>query len=78
MPFYFRLQRFYVATSRQLRRLESVSRSPIYSHLTESIQGAGTIRAFGKQQAFVTGAERKIDENQSCFFPSGVANRCVT
>ncbi len=47
-------QRFYVATSRQLRRLDSVSRSPIYSHFGETVSGLSVIRAYGHQQRFLS------------------------
>ncbi|CAH2076223.1 unnamed protein product, partial [Iphiclides podalirius] len=72
---YYVIQRFYVATSRQLKRLESVSRSPIYSHFGESITGATTIRAYGVTRRFVEESERGVDHNQSCYYPSCIANR---
>ncbi|CAD6208432.1 GSCOCT00003444001.2-RA-CDS [Cotesia congregata] len=72
---YYFIQRFYVATSRQLKRLESVSRSPIYSHFGESITGAQTIRAFNVQERFIYESERRVDFNQMCYFPGIISNR---
>lgn len=72
---YYFVQRFYVATSRQLKRLESVSRSPIYSHFGESITGASTIRAYGVQPRFIHESESKVDFNQICYYPTIISNR---
>ncbi|XP_014219235.1 multidrug resistance-associated protein 1 isoform X2 [Copidosoma floridanum] len=72
---YYFIQRFYVATSRQLKRLESVSRSPIYSHFGESVTGAQIIRAYGVQDRFVNESESRVDFNQVCYYPSIIANR---
>lgn len=72
---YYFIQRFYVATSRQLKRLESVSRSPIYSHFGETVTGATAIRAFGEQDRFIRESEEKVDINQVCYYPSIIANR---
>ncbi|XP_030646267.1 multidrug resistance-associated protein 1 isoform X2 [Chanos chanos] len=72
---YFFVQRFYVATSRQLKRLESVSRSPVYTHFNETLLGTTVIRAFGEQQRFIRESDGRVDHNQKAYFPSIVANR---
>ncbi|NWY90232.1 MRP3 protein, partial [Loxia curvirostra] len=72
---YFFVQRFYVTTSRQLKRLESVSRSPIYSHFSETVSGASVIRAYRRVKAFVDISDLKVDENQKSYYPGIVSNR---
>ncbi|NXD67183.1 MRP3 protein, partial [Eolophus roseicapillus] len=72
---YFFVQRFYVATSRQLKRLESVSRSPIYSHFSETLSGASVIRAYGRVKPFIDISDLKMDENQRSYYPGIVSNR---
>uniref|UniRef100_A0A671WV92 ABC-type glutathione-S-conjugate transporter n=1 Tax=Sparus aurata TaxID=8175 RepID=A0A671WV92_SPAAU len=72
---YILIQSFYVASSCQLRRLEAVSRSPIYSHFNETVQGASVIRAFGEQRRFILHADHRIDSNQEAYFPRFIATR---
>ena len=49
---YYRVQRLYIATSRELKRLDAVAFSPIFSHYGESLAGLATIRAFGRSAHF--------------------------
>lgn len=72
---YYLIQAFYVATSRQLKRLESVTRSPIYTHFSETLSGVSTIRAYGAQQRFVLESNHRVDHNQMCYYPSTISNR---
>ncbi|KAK7108692.1 hypothetical protein V1264_016377 [Littorina saxatilis] len=72
---YMLIQRFYIPTSRQLKRLESKTRSPIYNYFGETISGASVIRAFGKQTRFIEESERRVDSNQVFGFSSYTANR---
>lgn len=75
---YYFIQRFYVVTSRQLKRIESVTRSPIYSHFGETINGQTTIRAFGVEDRFRLVSEMHVDENQKSVFESTVAGRWLS
>jgi len=74
---YALFQRFYIATSRQLKRLDSVSLSPIYSHFSETITGASSIRAYRVINQFIKESERKVDYSQTCNFPMMISNRYV-
>ncbi|XP_060696408.1 multidrug resistance-associated protein 1 isoform X2 [Hemiscyllium ocellatum] len=72
---YIFIQRYYVATSRQLKRLESASRSPIFTNFNETLLGVSVIRAFGEQERFIHQNDVRVDENQKAYYPSIVANR---
>ncbi|CAD6187004.1 unnamed protein product [Caenorhabditis auriculariae] len=72
---YLMFLRFYVPTSRQLKRLESVHRSPIYSHFGETIQGAASIRAFNKVDEFRAHSGKIVDAFIRCKYANTVSNR---
>ncbi|XP_067115329.1 ATP-binding cassette sub-family C member 10 isoform X1 [Osmerus mordax] len=70
---YHRTQRFYRYTSRELKRLCSLTLSPVYSHFSETITGLETIRASGSATRFEEENERRLDVNQRCLFLSNAA-----
>ena len=60
---YWWLQHFYRRTSRELQRLESISRTPVLSHFSDTLGGLVTVRAFREQDKFVNQLCDKIDKN---------------
>jgi ABC-type multidrug transport system fused ATPase/permease subunit len=57
----------YLRSSVELKRLESVSRSPIFQHFGETLNGVSTIRAYGDEQRFIRENLRKINDNNRPF-----------
>ncbi|KAL5020721.1 hypothetical protein ScPMuIL_002199 [Solemya velum] len=69
------MQRFYICTSRQLRRLETKSKSLIYSHFNETLNDVEVIRALGLEQRLFEDSEKRVDTNQQYTFTSYVTIR---
>ncbi|XP_035222773.1 canalicular multispecific organic anion transporter 1-like [Stegodyphus dumicola] len=69
------LQALYMATSRQLRRLQSTTLSPVLSFFSETAQGSSTIKAFGAQFQFTEKQDKFIEDNYRVFFNYTLVNR---
>ncbi|KAF2069283.1 hypothetical protein CYY_009396, partial [Polysphondylium violaceum] len=74
---YFFIQKVYVASSRELKRMESIARSPIYSHISENFSGLATIRAFDQNVRFIADMNTKINLNLRLFFYAFAVHRWV-
>ncbi|KAK8352970.1 hypothetical protein V6Z12_A05G127200 [Gossypium hirsutum] len=71
---YSKLQFFYRSTSRELRRLDSVSRSPIYASFTETLDGSSTIRAFHSEDYFLARFTELVAQYQRTSYSELVAS----
>uniref|UniRef100_A0A8C9R4B6 Multidrug resistance-associated protein 4 n=1 Tax=Scleropages formosus TaxID=113540 RepID=A0A8C9R4B6_SCLFO len=62
------LRRYFLQTSRDIKRLESTTRSPVFSHLSSSLQGLWTIRAFKAEQRFQQTFDAHQDLHSEAWF----------
>uniref|UniRef100_A0A1Q3F1A4 Putative abc transporter c family member 3 n=2 Tax=Culex tarsalis TaxID=7177 RepID=A0A1Q3F1A4_CULTA len=65
--FYF-MREYYLLTSRNIKRVEAITRSPIYSHLSASLSGLSTIRAFEAERVLVREFDTHQDLHSSSFY----------
>ncbi|EGC35107.1 hypothetical protein DICPUDRAFT_47873 [Dictyostelium purpureum] len=72
---FYILQFFYRYTSRELQRLESISRSPIFSHFSETLGGVVSIRAYKKQYENILTNHARLDNNNKCYLTLQAMNQ---
>ena len=75
---FFLVQRYFVATSRQVRRLARTTHSPIYSNFSETLAGIATIRAYASADRFISEASDNFDKNVSCQMANIAVNRWLS
>ncbi|KAJ2899427.1 hypothetical protein GGI21_004805, partial [Coemansia aciculifera] len=69
---------YYLNTSRELRRIESTSMSPLLSLFGELILGVSTIRAFGAKHYYIKEALNRIDAHNRPFYMVWATNRWLS
>ncbi|XP_067031621.1 ATP-binding cassette sub-family C member 10-like isoform X2 [Acropora muricata] len=72
---YYYIQNYYRRTSRELKRLMSVTLSPIYAHFSETLSGLTTIRALRDELRFKLENEFRLETNQRANFCALVASQ---
>ncbi|KAJ1831821.1 Transporter of the ATP-binding cassette (ABC) [Coemansia sp. RSA 2711] len=68
----------YLSASREIKRFESVTKSPIYTQFGETLNGVSTIRAYGQEARFKRVNYGKIDDNIRPFIYMWGANRWLS
>jgi len=72
---YFLIGKFYINSSRDLKRLESVQRSPLYQQFGETLSGMTTIRAYGDERRFIRENLARVNTYNRPFIYLWAANR---
>ena len=60
---FYHYRQKYVATSREVKRYEAVTRSPVYAAFSATLKGLPTIRAYSRQAGFQNDFLRKMSVN---------------
>lgn len=73
MSFFF-LQQYYRRTSRELKRIDNISKSPLFILLTETLEGLPTIRAYQSEARLQATNYRRINDNFRAYMSSNGCN----
>ncbi|KAE8988741.1 ABC transporter C family member 3, partial [Phytophthora fragariae] len=66
---------YFKKSSREIKRLEGVTRTPVYNLFSETLSGLSTIRAFHMQDTFINQNRRVVDTNANLYLTYWAASR---
>lgn len=71
-------QKYYICVQRELKRLVSISRSPIFAHLQESLTGVETITSYRQSDRFIYMNNANVDFNLRSLYMLRSINRWLS
>ena len=75
MCYFIKLRKVFVKTTRELKRIEGMARSPIFAMMSESLNGVRTIRCNGKMKYFFNKFENFQTEHTKAAFAFTLCSR---
>ena len=75
---YVKALNYFREVSRETKRLESISRSPVFAHFSETLGGLGTIRAYEQVDRFIDEFEKRVDANTRAYYNNKTADRWLS
>src|SRR5260221_10559679 len=67
--FYYQISKGYVNAGRDMRRMQSTTRSPIFAGFAETLEGIVTVRAFSAERRFIGTLVQRVDlSTKACVF----------
>ncbi|XP_055588125.1 probable multidrug resistance-associated protein lethal(2)03659 [Uranotaenia lowii] len=72
---FYLLRHIFLETARNVKRAEAITRSPVFSHTNETIEGLVTVRAFNAQAPMLEAFDARQDLNTSAAFLFGAITR---
>ncbi|CAM9019887.1 unnamed protein product [Wickerhamomyces anomalus] len=68
--FYISLSNYYQTSALDIKRLEAINRSNVFSHFNETLSGMSTIKSYGSVKRFSERFEYLIDKMDMAYFPT--------
>eukprot|EP00019_Armaparvus_languidus_P007992 CAMPEP_0168601030 /NCGR_PEP_ID=MMETSP0420-20121227/13180_1 /TAXON_ID=498008 /ORGANISM="Pessonella sp." /LENGTH=1006 /DNA_ID=CAMNT_0008639321 /DNA_START=1053 /DNA_END=4070 /DNA_ORIENTATION=+ len=62
------LTRYYRKAAIEIQRVEAVSRSPIFAHFNETLQGLSSVRAYGQEKEFMQKNTNLVNTNTQALY----------
>eukprot|EP00249_Psilotum_nudum_P023830 c28999_g1_i2 orf=516-5060(-) len=71
---YYKYQSYFITTSREITRLDSITKAPVIYHFSETVAGIATIRCFGKEEEFSQVNLDRVNTNMKMDFHNNSSN----